>query len=669
MDQEFQIPGYQLLDKIGEGAHGAVYRARQLSLDRLVAVKVLSPKLASDAEYTATFFQEARAAARLSHSNIVQAIEVGSHEGVWFFVMELVEGGNLHEYLARSGPATEPETLELALHMAQALDFAWRRAGIIHRDIKPANILLTPEGQAKLADLGLAMRHGSQTETQTYIEGTPQYCAPEQCRGETNLDTRTDLYGLGATLYHMACGRPPFDDDDPAKVMAMQMTRPPEPPRRLNQNISRELEALILKLLAKDPADRYQSPAELVEVIEQMRARMVAPPPAPRVVVVRPAPAVSAVPTAPSRKRPAWVWVGGTALVLLGLGALALVAVFALRPEWIRGNVATLSEPEAQPGQATHIGARAARVEPAPSGTQRTARETPVRTAPARTVKTVPPPAQAAAATTTTPAKTADASASASPQDVQTLLDTVTAMVKTNNYVGAEAMLQKALDQWADAPKLRTRIETVWQDVQTAHIAYEKKRTEDEAATATAEKARREKLEADIQATLAPVEPWARAFYIEHALKLLCATLATTTDAELRAALQDKVTELQLLCDLKKQLVSAIKRGRLQARVLPLTSGSTIEGRPTAADAEGLGVALSGGTGMIELPWNRFTEPAIYAMLQEAFAAGNGQAMAAMALYAWETGRADDAKRYFDLAKAALADKLPAIVKRRAEQG
>ncbi|MFA6561536.1 MAG: protein kinase [Verrucomicrobiia bacterium] len=668
MDQEIQIPGYQLLDRIGEGARGTVYRARQLSLDRLVAVKILSPKLASDAEYTATFFQEARAAARLSHSNIVQAIEVGVHEGVWFFVMELVEGGNLHEYLARSGPATEPETLELALHMAQALDFAWRRAGIIHRDIKPANILLTPEGQAKLADLGLAMRPGSQTEAPSYAEGTPQYCAPEQCRGEPNLDTRTDLYGLGATLYHMVCGRPPFDDNDPAKVMGMQLTRPPEPPRQLNPNISRELEVLILKLLAKNPADRYQSPAELIEVIEQMRARIATPTPAPAVVVVRPPPIVSVVSPPPSRSRRPWVWVSGTALVLFGLGALAVVAVFTLRPEWIRGYVATLSEPEGLSDQATNIVARAAGTESAPTKARRTARGTSAPPPPIKTAGTVPPPAQAAPVTKGLPAKTPAAATSVSPQDVQKLLDTVTAMVKTNNYVGAEAILQNALDQWADVPKLRTRIETVWQDVQTAHITYEKRRAENEVATTAAEKARRDKLEADIQVILAAVEPLARAFHLEYALQLLCSTLAKTTDAELHAALQDKVTELQLLCDLKKQLVSAIKRGRLHAHSLPLTSGNTIEGRPTAADTEGLSVALSGGTGMIELSWNRFAEPAIYAMLQEAFATGNGQAMAAMALYAWETGRTDDAKRYSDLAKAALADKLPAIVKRRAER-
>ncbi|MBM3892036.1 MAG: hypothetical protein FJ388_23215 [Verrucomicrobia bacterium] len=241
--------------------------------------------------------------------------------------------------------------------------------------------------------------------------------------------------------------------------------------------------------------------------------------------------------------------------------------------------------------------------------------------------------------------------------------------MKTNNYVEAEALLQKALDNWSDKPKLKERIETAWQTVQTEHIAYEKKRTEEAAAKAAADKARREQIEADARALIAQIEPWTRAFYVEHALEQLCATLAKTSDADLQAALQDKVTELQLLCDLKKQLIAAIKKGRLQPRAMPLTSGSLIEGRPAAADADGLSVAVSSGTGTVELPWNRFTEPAIYAMLQEAFAAGNGQTMAAMALYAWETGRPDDAKRYFDLAKTALGEKLPSALKRRAEHG
>jgi Flp pilus assembly protein TadG len=249
------------------------------------------------------------------------------------------------------------------------------------------------------------------------------------------------------------------------------------------------------------------------------------------------------------------------------------------------------------------------------------------------------------------------------------MFNTVTAMVKTNNYVEAEALLQKALDKWSDKADLRTRIETVWQTIQTEHIAYEKKRAEEAAAKAAADKARREQLETEARALIAQIEPWVRAFYLEYALQQLCATLAKSTDADLHAALQDKVTDLQLLCDLKKQLIAVIKKGRLQPRTMALTSGSTIEGRPTAADADGLSVAVGSGSGTIELPWNRFTEPAIYAMLQEAFATGDGTVMAAMALYAWETGRADDAKRYFDVAKNALGDKLPPSIKRRAEQG
>ncbi|MCX7824340.1 MAG: hypothetical protein N2689_02155 [Verrucomicrobiae bacterium] len=475
---------------------------------------------------------------------------------------------------------------------------------------------------------------------------------------------------MGATLYHMVCCRPPFDGDDPAKVMAMQITHPPEPPHRLNPNISREFEAIILKLLAKDPNDRFQSPAELVEAIERLRtpapvAQPTAPMPAPR-----PTAAVPVAALASSPWRLLGRWIGRGALSLIGLAAVALAGVFVFRPDWVRGKVADLLGLAPPAAQATNIVASAAQPEPLPVGPKRETLDTPTPTDKTAETPAAPaaPATPAAPPSEEPPAKT-QTTAAPSPEDLEKLLESAEAMAKTNNFVEAEAVLQKALDQCGDAPKLRARIETAWQTIQTDHIAYEKKRAEEAAAKAASDKARREQIEADARALVAQIEPWVRAFYLEHALQQLCAMLAKTSDADLRAALQDKVTELQLLCDLKKQLIAAIKKGRLQARALPLTSGSMIEGRPAAADADGLSVAVGTGSGTIELPWNRFAEPAIYAMLQEAFATGSGTTMAAMALYAWETGRAEDAKRYFDLAKSALGDKLPTALKRRAEQG
>ncbi|MCX6900766.1 MAG: serine/threonine-protein kinase [Verrucomicrobia bacterium] len=364
MSQEIHIPGFELLDKIGKGGRGTVYRAHQLSLDRLVAVKILGPTLATDAEYTANFLQEARAVAKLSHPNIVQAIEAGNHEGVWFFVMELVEGGSLLERLERTGPMLEPEAIEVAVQVAQALDFAWSQAGLIHRDIKPANILVTPHGQAKLADLGLAIRHGSQKEARGYIEGTPQYCAPEQCRGEPNLDTRTDLYALGATLYHLVCGRPPFDGDDPAKVMTLQITHPVEPPRFLNPNLSPEFEALILKLLAKDPADRFQSPTELMETIQQMRAPQPKPQPEPQPTATPLVP-VAVATLAPRRT---WLRLERAALVVGGV-TLAAAAVVVLHPEWVRSQWGTASKAQGAFHQMADTVTRLTRIRPLPDKT------------------------------------------------------------------------------------------------------------------------------------------------------------------------------------------------------------------------------------------------------------------------------------------------------------
>ncbi|MBI5393774.1 MAG: serine/threonine protein kinase, partial [Verrucomicrobia bacterium] len=369
MDQEIHIPGFELLDKIGEGGRGVVYRAHQLSLDRLVAVKILGPTLATDAEYTASFLQEARAVAKLSHPNIVQAIEAGDHEGVWFFVMELVEGGSLEDRVLRTGPMSEQEAIEVAFQVAQALDFAWSQAGLIHRDIKPANILATPDGRAKLADLGLAMRHGSQKEAPGYTEGTPQYCAPEQCRGEPNLDTRTDLYALGATLYHLVCGRPPFDGDEPAKVMTLQITHPVEPPRFLNPNLSPEFEAMILKLLAKDPADRFQSPAELMGEIQRMRTPLPEPQPE-----LQPEPQPTAkplVPVAVATLAPqrTWLRLGRAALIGGGLMLLAAAAVVGSRPEWVRGRGQGTSKAQGALQQMADAVARFAGVLPLPNKT------------------------------------------------------------------------------------------------------------------------------------------------------------------------------------------------------------------------------------------------------------------------------------------------------------
>jgi serine/threonine-protein kinase len=627
-DQPNVIPGYEILAKIGEGGRGTVYRARQLSLDRLVAVKILAPELASDAEYTAKFLQEARAAAKLSHPNIVQAIEAGVHHGVWYFVMELVEGGSLHERLVNVGKFSEQETLDIARQMAEALDFAWRRAHLVHRDIKPANILLTAEGYTKLADLGLAQRHGAPAEKSGFTEGTPQYCAPEQCRSEANLDIRTDLYSLGATLYHLLCGRPPFDGDNPTVVMGKQITEPPPPPHSLNPQISPALEAIILKLLAKKADERFQTPADLLKELDRLLAPQ------------RAAPPVAAI--AADRRR--FVAFATSVVVAVVVVIAGLLAVFK--------------------GPPSHGSAKSAAKTQGPLTQQKTG-PPPVTLATQHTAAITPPPAPPPVATPT-PAPSAGPSA----EELQKVLDDVAALTKASKFAEAEAALQKAQTQWKDAPLLtRLKLENVFQETQAARVAHEKKMADEAASQAAAkvaaEQARREQAEAQARAIIEPTSGWARAFYIEYACQYMAAQIAKVSDADVRARLEARAAELQLLAELKNHAITQIGKGALPSHAFALARGRTLQGKPVGATADNISIAV--GVGTIALRWSDLTEPTIYAILQASATAQHGRALAALALYAWETGRADDARRFYDQAKTALGDQLPQPVRLRGE--
>jgi serine/threonine-protein kinase len=269
-----QIPGYQLIEKLGHGSMGTVYKAKQLSMNRLVAVKLLLPRLAANAEYLERFHHEAQVAAKLSHNNIVQAINVGSAGHLHFFVMEYVEGTTLIQQLNAGKVYGEKEGLEIILQMARALRHAHRR-GLIHRDIKPANIILTKEGVAKLADLGMAREtvnpRFSETE-QGMTMGTPLYMAPEQVRGLADIDNRIDIYALGATFYHMVTGRPPFDHATVDAVLRAHLKEPLVPPDRRNNKLSAGLSDVVQAMLAKDRNQRYANAADLMIDVEALLA-------------------------------------------------------------------------------------------------------------------------------------------------------------------------------------------------------------------------------------------------------------------------------------------------------------------------------------------------------------------------------------------------------------
>src|SRR3954470_11620327 len=275
-----QIPGYQLLGKLGKGAMATVYKAKQISLDRIVAVKVLPKRSSENMEFVERFYKEGKAAARLSHNNIVQAIDVGSSpEGYHYFVMEYVEGKTLYDVMQPApvgeGRAfTEPEALDVMIQIADALHHAHQR-GLIHRDVKPKNILLTPQGVAKLTDLGLARATDDKDAAESEAGkayGTPYYISPEQIRGDVDIDFRADIYSLGATMYHLVTGKPPFDGDTPSAVMHKHLKQPLTPPDHINTALSAGIGEIIELAMAKNRDDRYHGTEEMLEDLKLVRA-------------------------------------------------------------------------------------------------------------------------------------------------------------------------------------------------------------------------------------------------------------------------------------------------------------------------------------------------------------------------------------------------------------
>jgi len=269
-----KIPGYKLLEVRGVGAMATVYVALQTRLERRVALKVLHEHTARDLDYRERFLREARAAAKLNHRNVVRAYEAGVHEGRYWFAMELVEGEDLSDRLNRVGSLAEEEALHIATEVARALEAA-EENGMVHRDVKPENVLLGDDGQVKLADLGLAKVTGDASLTaEGYSLGTVAFFSPEQCRGERDLDIRSDLFALGGTLYTMLTGHFPFGrGDTPPVTMKQILTAWPEDLDDPTKFSSSTREA-ITHLMAKDRKDRPASATEAVAVLATARVRL-----------------------------------------------------------------------------------------------------------------------------------------------------------------------------------------------------------------------------------------------------------------------------------------------------------------------------------------------------------------------------------------------------------
>lgn len=266
---------FQVNRLLGRGGMGEVYLATQISLNRPVALKVLHSRLLSKPSYLARFEAEATAVAKLNHPNIVHVYTLGCIDQVRFIAMEYVEGTNLREYINRKGAIELPLALSIMRQAGQAVGVAGE-VGLVHRDIKPENILLTRKGRVKVADFGLCRDLGAErmhvTQPGTTM-GTPLYMSPEQAQGRA-LDHRSDLYSLGVTFYHMLTGEPPFRADSAVALAMKHVSEQPLSPRVHRPEIPVELEALVLKLMAKSPAQRYQSAAEMLADLARVRTSM-----------------------------------------------------------------------------------------------------------------------------------------------------------------------------------------------------------------------------------------------------------------------------------------------------------------------------------------------------------------------------------------------------------
>lgn len=265
-----KIPGYQLSGRLGQGAMGTVYKARQVRMERWVAIKVLQPELAANATIKQRFLQEARASARLNHPNVITGIDAGEIDGLCYFAMEYVEGKTLQELVKQRGPMDERQALEAILQVAKALEHA-EKLSLVHRDVKPDNIMITRDRQVKLLDLGLAKVRAADSDgsTKGMAVGTPNYISPEQAMGRQDIDTRSDIYSLGVTLYFILTGKVPYEGP-PEVVMYRHIHEPPPHPKNFRPDLEESSSQLLFGMMAKRPEDRPASASQLVSDMEHL---------------------------------------------------------------------------------------------------------------------------------------------------------------------------------------------------------------------------------------------------------------------------------------------------------------------------------------------------------------------------------------------------------------
>jgi serine/threonine-protein kinase len=327
---------YQLEELLGRGGMAAVYKARDLMLERTVAIKILRPEYSVDAVFRERFRQEAKAAANLTHPNIVTIHDFGFDEGRLFIVMEHVPGKTLKELIEQRGRFSEERAIALIIQACAGIGYA-HRAGLVHCDIKPQNMLVTPDQRLKVADFGIARALASihPDERAEVVWGSPQYFSPEQAAGFAPSPA-SDVYGLGVVLFEMLTGRLPFVANSSTELTRLHREAMPPSPRRFNPAISPDLERILLKVLSKEPAMRYRTADQMGRVLitftQQKEGEAIGTGAATPAHSLIPPP--NAAPALASDRRPAnnplaidWITVG--------LGLLALIAIGGLIPFWL----------------------------------------------------------------------------------------------------------------------------------------------------------------------------------------------------------------------------------------------------------------------------------------------------------------------------------------------
>lgn len=270
-----QIGRYEIVAELGQGAMGVVYKATDPLIDRVVAIKTINLNLAEDEqeEFEARFYQEAKAAGRLSHPNIVTIFDVGKSDDLAYIAMEFLQGRELRDILNDGERLPVQQVLDLVAQVASGLGYAHEH-GIVHRDIKPSNIMVIRDGHVKITDFGIARMESASVRTQTgMVLGSPKYMSPEQVMGK-NVDSRSDNFSLGVMLYEMLTGQAPFNGENVNAIMYQTLNVTPAPPGNLNKNIPEMLNFIVAKALAKSVDDRYQSAKDFVEDLRACRNAM-----------------------------------------------------------------------------------------------------------------------------------------------------------------------------------------------------------------------------------------------------------------------------------------------------------------------------------------------------------------------------------------------------------